>query len=305
MLNFNSLSKKPRHFHNFTGFTLAEFSALVQSISDDWEELRSQKRKQTGRKRKAGGGRKLALPDLDDRLLVFLVYAKLYSSYLFLEYLFDVDESNICRIIKEFSPLLSKQIIINRSGKKITTLEELRDVIPDLDEVLVDATEQKVPRPKKKRQRKKYHSGKKKAFTMKTQIMTNSQGLVLHVSKSIPGRKHDYQHFKETPIPKWLAKHPEIKGFGDSGYQGVNKDYPQASMQIPIKRTRGKQELSRSEKIHNTKQRKKRVRVEHALSRLKKYKILADTYRNSKEQYSEIFKSIVFLANLRMLMRTA
>lgn len=305
MFNFNSLSKKPRHFQNFTGLTLSEFSILANSIKSDWEELRSQKRKQVDRKRKLGGGRKLSLPDLEDRLLVFLVYAKLYSSYLLLEYLFGVDESNICRIIKEFSPLLARKIIINRSGKKITTLEELKEVIPDLDEVLVDATEQKVPRPKKKRSRKKHHSGKKKAFTIKTQILTNSQGLILHVSASIPGRKHDYQHFKETKVPKWLSQNPQITTFGDSGYQGVNKDYPQASMKIPVKRSRAKKELSRSEKIQNTKQRKKRVRVEHTLSRLKKYGILADTYRNSKEQYSDLFKSVAFLTNLRMLMRIA
>ena len=74
-------------------------------------------------------------------------------------------------------------------------------MIPDLDEVLIDATEQKIPRPAKKHLRKKYHSGKKKAFTVTTQIVTDKKGLILHASDSSPGRKHDYKCF-QAPIPK-------------------------------------------------------------------------------------------------------
>jgi len=304
MFRFESLSKRPRHFLNFTGLTVPEFLKLKNSIKEDWQAIRTAKFK-TNRVRRVGGGRKLALEQLEDRLLVFLVYAKLYSSYLLLEYLFGVDESNICRIIQEWSPILSKKIIINRHGKKITSLEELKELIPDLEEVLVDATEQKIPRPQKKQIRKKHHSGKKKAFTIKTQILTNGQGLILHASNSIPGRGHDYKHFQNTPVPKWLERHPEIEAFGDSGYQGVNKDYPPANFKIPIRRNRAKRTLTRSEKIRNTKQRKRRVKIEHTYAQLKKFKILSDIYRNSKEHYSAIFKSVAFVVNLRMLERSA
>jgi hypothetical protein len=202
-------------------------------------------------------------------------------------------------------PLLSKKIIINRQGRKITTLDELKEVIPDLDEVLVDATEQRIQRPKKKQVRKKHHSGKKKAFTIKTQVLTDKQGLILHTSDSSPGRIHDYKYFKKTKVPKWLKKNPNITAYGDSGYQGVNKDYPNIAFKLPVKRSRAKKELTRSEKIQNTKQRRKRAPVEHSFAHLKKYRILADIYRNSKEHYSAIFKSVAFVANLRMLERMA
>lgn len=304
MLNFKSLSKRPKHFLNFTGLTISEFQKLVDLVADDWYLQRVQRLKPTDeRQRKFGGGRKLKLHLLEDRILVFAIYAKLYSSYLLLEYLFNVDESTICRIIQEISPLLSKKIIINRHGRKITTLEELKEIIPDLDEILIDATEQKIPRPKKKRLRKKYHSGKKKCHTIKTQIITDKKGLILHASDSSPGKPHDYKYFKETKIPKWLEKNQDIKAYGDSGYQGVNNDYPKANFSIPVKRTRNKKELTRSEKIFNTKHSKKRITVEHTFANLKKFRILSETYRNSKERYSEIFKSIAFLSNLRMLER--
>lgn len=303
-MRFNSLAKRPKHFHNFTGHTVDEFKELVELFRGDWNTLRFSRLKQD-RIRRIGGGAKLKLPNLEDRMLVFSVYAKVYCSYLMLEYLFNIDESTACRIIKEMTPLLSKKIIVQRPGKKISSLKELKEVFPDIDEILVDATEQKVPRPKKKTSRKKHHSGKKKAFTIKTQILTDKRGMILHISDSSPGKAHDYKHFKKTGVPRWLQKNPSITMYGDSGYQGVNKDYPNANFKLPTKRTRAKKELTRSEKIMNTKQRKKRIYAEHGFAYLKKFKILSDIYRNSKEQYSAIFKSVAFLSNFRMLAREA
>lgn len=304
MLRFSALARRPRHFQSFTGLTVREFRTLLGTLEAGWQEARARRGKRRGRQRARGGGRKLALPALEDRLLVFLVYAKLYPSYLLLEHLVGVDESTICRIIQELAPLLSEKFVIHRRpGKKLTTLEELKEIIPDLDEVLVDATEQKIPRPEKKRTRKEYHSGKKSAFTLKTQIMTDPRGAILHVADPTPGRRHDYAYFKETPIPRWLARHSEITAIGDRGYQGVNTDYPDATMRIPIKRSRKKRTLTRSETIRNTKLSKRRIVIEHTIAHLKKFRLLGDVYRNAKVRYGDLFKAIACLVNLRMTCR--
>lgn len=303
-MRFFSLAQRPRQFLSFTGFTPTEFTELVQTVRSDWKELRVQRLKQD-RIRVVGGGAKPILTLLEDRLLVFALYAKLYLPYSLLEHLFGVDESTICRIIQEMSMLLGTKIIVQRPGKRIRTLEELREAFPDIDTVLGDATEQRIPRPQKKRSRKQHHSGKKKAFTIKTQILVNKQGIILHVTDSSPGRAHDYKQFRNTDIPDWLEQNPQIACYLDSGYQGVRKDYPKATIHIPFKRSRSKKELTRSEKIFNTKQRKIRVTVEHVFSRLKKFKILSDPYRNAKERYCATFKSIAFLSNFRTLARAA
>lgn len=142
MLRVASLAKRPRHFQSFTGLTASEFQILLGTIEADWEYAQQKRGKQRGRQRARGAGRKFALSQHEDRLLVFLVYAKLYPSYLLLEHLVGVDESTICRIIQELAPLLSKRFVIHRRpGKQLTTLEELKEIIPDLEEVLVDATE--------------------------------------------------------------------------------------------------------------------------------------------------------------------
>jgi hypothetical protein len=285
-----------------------EFDKLVEDNHQDWQEQRIQRllKNNPKRKRKIGGGRKFALPRFEDQLLLTLILAKHYCSYLLLEYLFNIDTSTVCRIAQTIMSLIKKddKYIINlgpRPSKKITTLDELREVIPDLDQILADCTEQKIPRPQKKAKRNKYHSGKKKAFTIKTQIATTKQGLIVNLSKSLPGRKHDYKLFKESKLPKIIPK--KTKLYLDSGYQGVQKDFPDLNVVLPYKRTRNGKSLSRSQKIQNKKQRRIRVITEHILSQLKKFQILYQTYRNSLQNYGTVFGFVTNIVNFRRLCR--
>lgn len=307
MMRFNSLKQRPRYFLSFSGLTVEEFTQLVAKIKQDWLDYRIERlnKNNPNRKRKIGGGRKKELATLEDQLLLILVWSRLYPSYLFLEYLFGIDESTICRTLQEIIPILQSKFILpeRRKGKKITSLEEFKELFPDidLDVILGDATEQRIPRPKKKTKRKKYHSGKKKAFTMKTQLITDKQGIILYLSRAGPGRKHDYKVFKESSLPKIIPK--EIPFYFDNALQGVNKEYPDLNVIIPHKRTRNHKELTRSEKIQNHKQRKIRVKVEHTLSQLKKFKVLGDIYRHSLQNYDLTFRFIANIVNFRMMQR--
>jgi len=309
MMRYNKLKQNNKHFHSFTGLTVQEFNNLIKDIREDWTKQRIERLNSNNphRKRKLGGGRRKILSSLEDQLLIALVWAKVYPTYIFLEYLFSIDESTAFRTIQETIPLLQDRFAlqgqkgVRKGNKRIGTIEELREIIPDLDEILGDTTEQKIPRPKKKQKRKKYHSGKKKSFTIKTQIATNKQGFILCTSRASPGRKHDYKLFKESSLPDIIPKGTKL--YLDSGYQGVQKDYPDLDTVIPYKRTRNHRNLTRSEKIQNTKQRRIRVKVEHAISRLKKFKVLADIYRHSLQNYDLTFAFVVSIVNFRMLQR--
>jgi hypothetical protein len=308
MMNYNNLKQHPKHFLSFTGLSVDEFDKLVKDNHQDWQEQRSQRllKNRPNRQRKVGAGRKFALPNFEDQLLLTLILAKHYCSCLLLEYLFNIDSSTVCRTAQTLMSLIKKdgKYIINfgsRPSKKITTLDELREVIPGFDEILADCTEQRIPRPKHKGKRNKHHSGKKKAFTIKTQIATNKQGLIVNVGKPVPGRKHDYKVFKESKLPKIIPKN--IKAYFDSGYQGIKKDFPDLNAIIPYKRTRDSKSLTRSQKIQNKKQRKIRVVIEHTLSQLKKFQILHQTYRNSLQNYELAFGFVANIVNFRMLCR--
>lgn len=315
-MRYHSLSKRKAHFKTFTGFSVEEFDDLITATHQDWEELRITRLTEGNphRKRNIGAGRKKILYAQEDQLLLTLVWLKTYSAYAMFEYLFSIDESTVQRTIAQTLPLLQSKFLLpfpdprkQKGRKKITTWEQMKKAFPDVDEVrdilLGDATEQKVPRPAKKAKRNKHHSGKKKSFTIKTQIIVNGQGLFADISPSIPGRIHDYKLFKASGLPSAIPK--DVPLYLDSGYQGVNKDFPDLRAIIPFKRNRSGKDLTLSQKIFNTKQRKTRVPVEHAISKAKKYKVLADTYRNSLQNYNLAFKFVCNIVNFRTLHRMA
>ncbi|HEY6536512.1 MAG TPA: transposase family protein, partial [Candidatus Nitrosocosmicus sp.] len=109
MLSYERLSQKPLLFKSFTGLTVQQFDDIFDNeITKKYEkyELKrlSNKRKEN-RKRKAGAGRHFKL-DLKDRLVMLLVYYRLYITYTLAGFLFDLDQSNICRDIQKIEGLI-------------------------------------------------------------------------------------------------------------------------------------------------------------------------------------------------------
>jgi hypothetical protein len=307
-MRYDHLRRRPRCFLAFSGLEVEEFNRLAALINEDWinqrqERLRTLRPK---RKRKEGAGRKYALSTLEDQLLLTLVWSRLYPVYLALEYLFAVDESTVSRTLLAIKPLLATRFTLPERlpKKKVRSLEELKEFLPpdiDLDDILMDATEQVIPRPQSKRKRKPYHSGKKRKFTVKTQIATTRKGYIVHISQTTGGRTNDYKLFKKSRLPQVIPKDTRL--FSDAGYQGIRKDYPDIASVIPFKRHRGKKELTRSEKIFNKKQRRVRIRVENALARIKKFQAINQIYRHSVHNYNQTFRFVANIVNFRMLCR--
>ncbi|MCD6085435.1 transposase family protein [bacterium] len=148
---------------------------MVLEIHSDWlnQRVKRLNKNNPNRIRKIGGGRKKILSTLEDQLLLALVWAKLYPSYLILEYFFGVDESTVCRTIQEIILLLQSKFILlkRRKGKKITTIEELKEIIPDLDEILTDARKQKIPRPRKKQKERNIILAERNLLQLKLKLL--------------------------------------------------------------------------------------------------------------------------------------
>lgn len=311
-MRYNSLAQHPHHFRAFTGVTVEEFDGLCAAIRDDWqEEHRTEllrKNPEHKRKRKMGAGHPFALPEIENQLLLALVWAKLYSSHLLLEYLFGVDESTVGRTIKRIAPLLKGRFLLAssfqdqfRGRRKIRTLDELREVIPDLDEILADVTEQPILKPHDGRKRRPRHSGKRRDFTVKTQIAVNKRGLLAHVSETFGGRMHDYKIFKRSGLPEHVPR--DAKLYADLGYEGIPKDYPHLRAVLPKKRKIGEVSLCRKDKIFNKKQRRVRIKVENTIAQLKKYQVLSQRYRHNLRNYNTVFQFVANVVNFRMLQR--
>jgi hypothetical protein len=65
----------------------------------------------------------------------------------------------------------------------------------------------------------------------------------------------------------------------DLGFLGVQKDFPEQKLSLPIKKEKDCK-LSPQEKDYNKDHSKRRIVIEHTICRLKKYRILADVFRN-------------------------
>ena len=243
-------------------------------------------------------GRPFKLP-LEERMLMTLMYYRLYITYGLLGYIFDLDQSNVYRDIALLEPVFKTCIPIpekmTKRTRRIGTIEELLELYPEM-KAFIDATEQEIPRPKNKRRRKNYYSGKKKRHTVKTQIMVNKKGVILHKTKHRNGKKHDYHMFKEKgppPIP------PDVEIGVDLGYLGIEKDYPDMNVKIPVKKPKGK-ELTKRQKRQNKKLRKERVIVEHTISRMKKYRIMGGEFRNKLTRYDSMTSIVCGLVNFTL-----
>ncbi len=298
-LTYARLSKKPSLFRSFTGLEVAEFDAIYKEIESkygEYERKRLSKRKR--RERDVGAGRPFKL-ELKNRFLMLLVYYRLYITYTLSAFLFDLDQSNVYRDIRVLEPLVKQCVPLPKKlyngARRARTIEEVEQYFPEL-KAFIDSTEQEIPRPKDKRRRKSYYSGKKKKHTVKTQYMVNKDGLVLHKTGHERGRKHDYSIYKEnhpeTP--------PEVENVFDLGYLGVKKDFPNVKCVLPFKKKR-RRKLSRKERRHNRRLSRKRVVVEHAISRVKKFGIMGNRFRNRLKHYDHASDIVSGLVNFRTM----
>jgi len=231
---------------------------------------------------------------------MLLVYYRLYITFTLSGFLFDLDQSNVCRDISILEPLVKECIplpkkLYKRTRRRARTIDEVEENFPGF-KAFIDTTEQEIPRPKNKRKRKSYYSGKKKKHTIKTQYMVNNEGLILHKTGHKSGRKHDYYIYKHnhpiTPV--------QVENVFDLGYMGVQNDYHTVKSVLPF-RKKMNNDLSKEEKIYNKKHSQLRIIVEHAICRIKKFGIMGAKFRNRLRKYDNASDIVSGLLNFRVM----
>ncbi|HEY6537245.1 MAG TPA: transposase family protein [Candidatus Nitrosocosmicus sp.] len=93
MLSYDRLSKKPFLFKSFTGLTIKEFDEIYGEITKRYvkHEIQRLSKRKNNRERDIGAGRPFKL-DIKNRILMLLVYYRLYITYTLAGFLFDLDE---------------------------------------------------------------------------------------------------------------------------------------------------------------------------------------------------------------------
>jgi hypothetical protein len=266
------LSKRPRQFMCLTGLSLNRFDELVRVLVPAYNEevtmLRSPR------------GPQFSL-SIEDQLLLLLFHYRSHCTMAVLGMLFDLDASNVCRCVQRMEKCLYGRA-------EIVAEKQLSE--DDLLQIIVDATEQRIYRPKRNQQL--FYSGKKKCHTIKTEIIiAGITGKIISVSPAVPGTVHDLKLRRQCgPLPAAKEK------LADSGYQGYQNEA--TDLQIPIKATKLKP-LSTKQKAANKELSSKRIKVEHAIGKMKQNSILSDRYRRRLGDYGTITTIIAFLVNFQ------
>lgn len=297
-MSFRRLCKKPLLFRSFTGLTVPEFDQISREIESKYEKYERRRLSKRKRKRDVGAGRPFKLK-ARERLLMLLVYYRLYITYTLTGFLFDLDQSNVCRdliilesLVKECIPLPKKMY---KRTKRLRTIDEIEHYFPGF-KAFIDSTEQEIPRPKNKRKRKSYYSGRRKKHTVKTQLMVNTEGLIIHKTGHSNGRKHDYDIYK--------GNHPitpsQVDNIVDLGYLGIQKDFPTVKSVLPIRKKRNTL-LSNDDMKYNKNHSRLRIKVEHTICKIKKFGIMGTKFRNKLRRYNNISDIVSGILNFRVM----
>ncbi len=303
----DKLSRKENIFQRIVGLNFKQLDQLTKAIKPLWEKSEKERLDRAERKRSIGGGHPYKLETLREKIIATLIYYKQYPTQEFLGIMLGIDQSAISRLLQKMLPLIEyaadpelrtylAQAKEDWEKKKVSNWNEFFQKHPDLRDVSEDATEQQCFRATNYEEQKKYYSGKSKQHAIKTQIAVSSRGRILDVSKSYPGSVHDKTIIDEEET---IKKFPEkISQRFDLAYLGANKDSPEHYIILPVKKPR-KGELTELDKEYNRANSKRRDVAEHALSKIKKFRMLAGVFRQSLKGYNQAFRNVVALVNFK------
>ena len=106
-LKYTQVVKRPALLQRLTGLNVKEFESLLEAFSTPYSQQVIQPRVNAlGRQRAAGGGQKVALPEMVDKLLFILVYTRIYPLLFVQGLFFGMAESKACTWVGVLLPVL-------------------------------------------------------------------------------------------------------------------------------------------------------------------------------------------------------
>lgn len=263
-----------------TGLTPAEFKALLPTFE------RSLKAHRAGKGLRWGLGRPHTLDTIELKLFFALFYAKCYPTFDMASFIFNADRHRCHDWTKELLTVLElalgKKIVLPE--RKLSTPEEFFARFPGVKDIWIDGTERPVRRVKNATQQKKQYSGKKKRHTVKNIVVSDKKKRILALTKTTNGKEHDYQEFKDKNLAAGIPA--TIRAWVDTGFQGIQKDFPELTVRMPKRASRG-HPLTAAEKNKNQQISRKRILAEHAIGGIKRFRSVTDVFRNHTDVFAD------------------
>ena len=304
MISYENLSKYERKFLAMTGYRVIEFASLLEQFRAEFEAyvteycLDGTKRQ----KRKYVEYKNSPLPTIADKLLFILVYLKQGSLQEEHATLFKMHQPDANRWIHLLHQLLN-QALAKLGELPARTMADLakhfaqEKDLAQLNLFLHDGTERAIVRPKDTELQKLYYSGKKKVHTLKNLLLINALCKIIFLSATEEGKKHDKKVADEAqytlPQDSLLYQDTGFQGFSVTGVVIVQ----------PKKKPRGK-ELTNEDKENNQQISQVRIRIEHAIGGVKRYRIVKDKLRNWRKGFrDQVMETCCGLHNFRLNFR--
>jgi hypothetical protein len=316
MITYEKLSRHSSAFKSLTGMSVEGFEPLFEAfVVAHLARLQQTPTKRDGqpRKRAVGCGRSYT-HSLRDRLVMALVWLRMYPTYEMLGFFFSLHKTNARQNVEDvLETLLSMTVFgFERPAKerpKLSSLKAVMDAFPEVV-LVIDSKEQRIRRPSGSggedeasprsfpaslpSDQRPYFSGKKKAHTLKTQVAVRPDGLIEAVSESVPGSTHDLTLLRQSRLLEKLEL--DEGAMFDKAYDGIEKDHPDLPLYIPFKARRNRP-LTEEEKIYNAFLSSYRIVVEHTNAQLQKFQALAQVYRHDRNKHSRTVRVVAGLVN--------
>jgi len=235
-----------------------------------------------------------------------LVWLRIYPTYEVLGFFFDLHKRNAQLNVRAVLGVLDTLHDFpfdrpNRDRTKLRSAAEVMAAFPQV-RVVIDGKEQRTNRPTGYDAQKPYYSGKKKAHTLKNQVVVDPCGRIETVSPTVPGgANHDLTVLRGSGVLERLGE-----GEGamvDKGYVGVKNDYPGVPIVIPFKAARNRP-LSEDQRAFNREVARHRIVVEHAMAQLDRFTVLRHVFRGQKrDRHSDVFRVVAKVLNRRLAVK--
>jgi hypothetical protein len=293
------LGKHPAVFRSMTGLTVEAFDGTLPALLQAFHEDRGRRLDRPGRRRAVGGGDTFDL-DPADQFLLTVVWLRQYPTQECLGYLFGVSDSSALRSARRCLPALEAQgkdsmrLPDPGRGRRRDLPALLRDT-PGLA-VIVDTFEQRTYRPT--RRQRAYYSGKKKAHTLKSQVAVDEDGRVVDVGASRPGPWADLKVFRRSGLAGRLAR-AKVGALGDLAYVGIDGLVKGLRGATPRRKPRGR-ERPAGDRRYNRAFARRRIKVEHAIGRLRRYQALSAVNRHGRKGHEARVRAVAGLVNLML-----
>ena len=104
-LSYKKLTKHPVIFRRLLGMDIKNFDTVATKVSKTWVRLVIRRYKRPGRHYKL---------TITKMLLMLLLYYRSYATQMQIGFMFGLDESRVCRIIKKLEPIVAKIVAIKK-----------------------------------------------------------------------------------------------------------------------------------------------------------------------------------------------